>query len=211
MTVADKRWAQLADDNQFTRLDTIRKTADSWRTGLIALTALFTAVTIIKGPEKASDLSGDGRAIAGILLGASLLLLLTGSLLAMMAAYGLPGANQLVTGQRLRTWSGTRAEDAKRQLKLSIACFFLAVIGIAAAIAVTWFDSDWFPSGPAGVIVVDQKPTGGQSPKPVCGELKSLDGQSLVLKVKGAAGEKADTPVPLETIQAVAVKDSCPK
>src|SRR5215211_5710257 len=91
MSLADKKWAKLADELQFKRVENIHATAGNWRNGLIALTALLTTVTILKGPEEASDLSSTGRTLAAVLLGIAFLLLLAGSICAMAAAYGFPG------------------------------------------------------------------------------------------------------------------------
>ena len=49
MTLDSKRWAQLASELKFTQLDTARKQAEVWRAGLAALTALLTAVFVLKG------------------------------------------------------------------------------------------------------------------------------------------------------------------
>jgi hypothetical protein len=48
MTLDNKRWAQLASELKFSQLDTARKQAEVWRAGLAALTALLTAILVLK-------------------------------------------------------------------------------------------------------------------------------------------------------------------
>ena len=141
MSITDKKWAQLAADEQFKRLEAIRGVASKWRDGLIAMTTLITTVTVIKAPGSTTDLSSDGKAIVAIAVGAALLLLLTGSGCAMRAAYGFPGAEELIYGERLREWTALQAKKAARLLRFAVVCFFAGVVLIGAAVAVTWFSS----------------------------------------------------------------------
>ncbi len=209
MSIEDKKWAQLAEAQQYKRLETIRATAGNWRTGLIALTALLTTVTILKGPEKASDLSDEGKLYAALLLGAALLLLLIGSAAAMFAAFGLPGADDLVTGEKLRKWTAKASMHAKRWLYIAVACFFLAVPAVAGAVAITWFDEDLFAGDPAAVVVIELKPVNDEPQPPVCGELKRGNDTVLVLEVDKPAG-KRDQTIALTDVEALAIKSDCP-
>src|SRR3954470_24593677 len=152
MSLADKKWAKLADEQQFTRLESIHTIAGNWRNGLLGLTALVATVTIIKGPEKADELSVHGKRYAAILLGVALFLLLLGSFLAMYAAFGLHPAESLLTGESLRHWTAKKAHHAKLELRYAVVCFFAAVAALAGAIAVTWFDEG--QSSPPPMVVV---------------------------------------------------------
>jgi hypothetical protein len=194
MSLAAKRWAKLADEQQFKQLATVQATAANWRTGLIALTALLTAVTIIKGPEAAADLSTPGRIIIAVLLGLALLALLFGSGAAMYAAYGFPSRDQLLTGESLRTWSANEAKKSRKWLVAAVASFFAAVPLIGAAIAVGWFDQDWFPADPPALLYVERMDDAqGQPVPPVCGELKSGSAGNLFIKTKRVTGSRTES------------------
>jgi hypothetical protein len=209
MSLADKRWAQEAVELPFTQLTTIRTVAGNWRTGLIALTALLTTVTIIKGPDTAGDLSFWGRVVVAIFLGSGLVLLLAGSAIAMLAAYGIPTELQSASGELLRAWTKEETQKAKDYLRVAAECFFFAIALIAVAIAFTWFDSDIFPPEPPAQLVVDLKPVNSQPVPAVCGELKSGDGSKLVLKVKTATGTREQT-IQADQIKGMAIKAECP-
>jgi hypothetical protein len=210
MSLADKQWAKRADELQFKRVETIHATAGNWRNGLIALTALLTTVTILKGPEEASDLSSTGRMLAAVLLGIAFLLLILGSIVAMVAAYGFPGDEVLIDGDTLREWTAQEAKDSKEWLLGAIGCFLVGLVAVAGAVAVTWFDSDWFPPTPPAQLVVDLKSQSAQTITPVCGELKRGDSKRLVLKVKTATGERSRV-IRLEGVSGLAIKHDCPK
>jgi hypothetical protein len=49
MSLDPKRWAQKAQELKFTQLDSARRQAEGWRTGLGGLTTLLSAALIIKG------------------------------------------------------------------------------------------------------------------------------------------------------------------
>ncbi len=211
MSLADKKWAKLADEQQFKRVENIRSSAANWRTGLIALTALLATVTILKGPEKASGLSDEGRMLAALLLGVALALLLIGSLAAMRAAFGYPGDEHLITGEALREWTANEARTAKRWVKRAVWSFFLAVIAVAGAVGVTWFDGDLFPADPAGVVVVERHSTDDSGETiVVCGELRRITSTSLILQVARPTGERSE-PIPLDEVAGVAIESECPE
>lgn len=209
MSLADRRWAEEAAELPFTELTTIRTVASNWRTGLIALTALLTTVTIIKGPDTAGDLSFWGRVLVALFLGPALVLLLAGSGFAMRAAYGFPTELEYASGESLRAWTRQETQRAKDCLTAAISCFLSAVALIALAIAATWFDSDIFPSEPPAQLVVDLKPVNGQPQTPVCGELKSGNGSKIVLKVATATGTRDQT-IQAEQIKGMAIRAECP-
>jgi hypothetical protein len=133
----DVRWAELAEEMRFGQLARVRALAEQWRTGLLATTAFVGTVGIVKGPQTAHDLQPGTRAAVGWILLAAFVLLVAGSLLAMLAAYGPLGPEQLVTGERLRRWDGEQVESARLQLLLAQTALLIAVglLGVAAAMS----------------------------------------------------------------------------
>jgi hypothetical protein len=99
-----KRWAQRADQLPFTQLADIRATAQNWRTGLAGLTSLLSVTSVVVAPTLADKLGGLWRIGAGVLVLTGLLTLLYGTWQAMVAAFGVPGGQQLVTGETLWAW-----------------------------------------------------------------------------------------------------------
>jgi len=131
VNLADKRWAQRANELQFHGLETVRATADHWRTGTAALTTLLSAASIIAAPGLADRLTGGWRIAAGLLALTALLSLLYGTWQAMRAAFGLPDAAVTMTGERLHRWESQQARvgaDALRQARLGALTGMLLLI-----------------------------------------------------------------------------------
>jgi hypothetical protein len=204
VSVDEKRWIKKANEVQFGELDNIRSTASSWRTGLLALTALLTAVTVIKGPEKASELSSSGRALVAILLGLALLALLGGSACSMLAAFGLPGDRRLITSVTIKEYVRVESQRALDFLAISIVLFFGGVLLIAMAIGFAWFDKDLWPPDPPAVVVVEV----ASDDPPICGELKSSTETALTIGQETATGTKEQT-IQYVDLTGLAVKTEC--
>src|ERR1700742_3190870 len=99
-----KRWAQRADELQFTQLANIRATAQNWRTGLAGLTSLLSVASIVVAPNLADKLDTGWLIGAGASALVGLLALLYGTWQATKAAFGVPGYAVILTGRRLRDW-----------------------------------------------------------------------------------------------------------
>ena len=205
MSVDEKRWVKMANDIQFGELESIRATAGNWRTGLLALTALLTAVTVIKGPEKASELSSNGRGLVAALLGLALLALLLGSACSMLAAFGLPGGRELMTSVTIKEYVQAESQRALDLLAISIAFFFSGILLIAMAIGFAWFDKDLWPPDPPALVVVQL----ASQDSPVCGELMSSSSDALIIERETATGTKAQT-IQYADLEGLAVEDECP-
>ena len=88
------------------------------------------------------------------------------------------------------------------------AFFSLPLVG--AAIVVTWFDDDWFPSDPPAFVMVERVPRADQPAQaPICGELKNGSTAWLVIKTKTQVGNTET--VPVVDVAGIAVVESCPK
>lgn len=132
-TLARKRWAQRAQQAEFEQLDAVRARAEQWRNGLAGLTALLTTVTIIQGPETIAKLSKGIRNDVVNELTSAFLLLLLGSFLAMLAAFGWPSKEMLLTGERLARWEREQTRRARRILRVAAACLLLGVLLVGFA------------------------------------------------------------------------------
>ncbi|MEV4352263.1 hypothetical protein AB0J83_48025 [Actinoplanes sp. NPDC049596] len=116
LAIDDKRWAQRANALQYQELELVRRTAEQWRTGMAALTALLSVTSIIAAPGLADRVTGAWRTAIGLLVLAGLLALLFGTWQAMRAAFGHPDAATTMTGERLRTWESQQAQTAAQAL-----------------------------------------------------------------------------------------------
>ena len=114
MSLDRKRWALIAQELKFSQLDTARKQADAWRNGLAALTALLTAILVLKGRDDVSALPPPFRITAVVLLGVALGLLVAATLLITRALAGPPGEEILLTGEDLRPGARTRSARSQR-------------------------------------------------------------------------------------------------
>jgi hypothetical protein len=210
MPYDDKLWAKKAAGLELEEVDQVRTAAESWRTGLIALTALFATVAIIKGQEEITALSGWGRNLVGILIGLAFITLLIGSAAAMRAAYGFPADEQVVSGSSLRAWSANEARTSRSWLVGATVCFFLAMVLIAGGIAVTWFDDEWFSKTEPAVFVVVESPNGVKANQR-CGELVKMSTDGIELKRSATDPIKDNVTVPLDSISEVTAVSSCPE
>jgi hypothetical protein len=139
VSLARKRWAQLAQELQFSQLDIARKQADTWRTGLATLTTLLTAILVIKGRDDLSTLTTTAQVVVAALLGLALLLLLTATMWVSRALAGPPGEEILLTGEDLQDWTNGEVRKISRALRWAPGLAAISVVVVAAAIGVTWF------------------------------------------------------------------------
>ena len=111
-------WAQKAQDLRFHQFESARKQAESWRTGLAGLTALFGTVLAIKGSGDVTSLRTPYPQIVVILLGVAFTVLIIAVLLALQATSGAPGDEILLTGEDLQEWDSERGnEDRQTDLR----------------------------------------------------------------------------------------------
>jgi hypothetical protein len=139
VSVAPKRWAQLAQELQFSQLDIARKQADTWRTGLATLTTLLTAILVVKGRDDASALTTPFQILVAVLLALALLLLLTATMWVTRALAGRAGDEILLTGETLQRWTAGEVRKISTALHWVPWMAAASVIAVAAAVGVTWF------------------------------------------------------------------------
>lgn len=198
MSIDRKRWAQRAQELKFTQLDSARKQAEGWRTGLSSLTALLGTAVIVKGRDNITSLTPGFRWGVVILLGVALTLLVTATLLAIRASSGMPDENILLSGESLRSW--TLGEVGRISIAIRRATW-LATLGVACltvAIGAAWLG----PVAKPPTAPVDVRYEGGRA----CGELTSADRHNLILD-DGTHARPVN--IPLSTVIAIRLVRSC--
>ncbi|MBO4208843.1 hypothetical protein [Micromonospora echinofusca] len=188
MSIAEKRWAQLAQETQFHQLDSLRRQAEGWRTGLAGLTALLGAVLIVKGRSDISNLAPGVRYLVVVLLAGAFVLLVTASLLALRAASGWPDDEIYLTGESLRAWHAEESERIRTGIRRAARLMVVGLVVLAAAVGLTWLGP-----GESRAPLVSVETSAG----PVCGELVGVrDGHLIVGPAKEATGDQPEQRVP---------------
>jgi hypothetical protein len=139
-------------------MDTVRASAQTWRTGLAAFITLVTTGVIIKGPSTTAGLATGWRFAVTLLLGGGLILAVVGLWLALAAEAGTDPEKQ--TLQDIRAAHGTltgyevhlAAKSADR-LQWGRRIVAVAVLLLLAGIGVTWLAPSTTPSPPAHINV----------------------------------------------------------
>jgi hypothetical protein len=175
VTLDSKRWAQLASELKFSQLDTARKQAEVWRAGLAALTALLTAVFVLKGRDNVSDLPGPYQGVVVGLLGLALLLLLVATMWVSRALAGPPGEEILLTGEEVEKWTNGEVRKISTTLRWAPLMAAAGVVAVAAAIGLTWLAP---VPGTANPLIQVTESTGHQS----CGRLIGVSNHQLIVQ-----------------------------
>ncbi|WP_097868191.1 hypothetical protein [Streptomyces sp. rh34] len=170
---SDRRWAEFARELEFTTLPELRRQAEGWRTGLTGLTALLAVLVLLKGRDDLTALPDWARDTAAGLVLSSFALLLTGSLLAVRAAHGLPGKEILLGGQALRQWTTQEVSRVRRALLRATVCCVLGVVLVVGALVLAWMTTDAAPTH----LVELRTDTGA-----VCGELVGADRRNVTVR-----------------------------
>ena len=169
--LGSKRWAQRATAAPFGELAAVRATAGQWRNGLAGLTALLSAGSLLASPTLADHLGGGARLVVGALTILGLLTLLFATWRAMDAAFGLPGAGDYLTGERLQAWEHEQASRAVTALATARWAFLLGLLLIIAAAATAF----WVPPV-TGTLTRVKTVTGI-----FCGQLDSSGGHTVAI------------------------------
>lgn len=138
MSLDRKRWALLAQDLKFSQLNIARRQAETWRAGLASLTALLTAILVLKGRDNVSALIRPYQIVAVGLLGLSLLLLLAATMLVSRALAGPPGEEILLSGEGLEQWTRDEVRKISKALKVAPWLAVVGILAVAAAVGITW-------------------------------------------------------------------------
>lgn len=190
-------WAQKAQDLRLHQLEAVRKQAESWRTGLAGLTALFGSILLVKGPNDITNVAMPYEQIVVGLFGIAFGSLVSGTLLAVRAASGAPGDECLLAAEDLAEW--TRGEVRRAQQKVT-AARFLTLIGvciIAISTGMIWLAPSRTTKLP--VIAVHLTNTS------VCGSLISIVNGVVLLR-----NGNGDWPIALKSVKTITPESSCP-
>src|SRR5215472_7302953 len=117
MSLDSKRWALMAQELKFRQLDVARQQAETWRTGLATLTALLTAILVIKSRDNVSQLTQPYRTLVVLLLGGALGLLILATMLVSRAIAGPPGKEILLSGEGLQAWTAQEVENISTSIR----------------------------------------------------------------------------------------------
>ena len=181
--------SQLAD---------VRKAADSWKTGLAALTALVATIFFIKGRESVFEISLGWRWVLAIVLVIAFGAAIYGAWEAMRAAYGeyeTVAWDEVLAEGGWVSYQGSIAESAISHLKKAQLATIASLIGMVAAVLITWFADEPARSTKARVTVTGNKV--------VCGKLVGGIARGASIKIEGFER------IPLDDVVSFAIVDEC--
>lgn len=199
----------LAERDRFAKLtamsaDSVRGSAQAWRTGLAAFITLVTTGVVIKGRDTTTGLSAGWRASITVLVAGGLLLAVAGLWQALAAEVGTDPKKQTLQGIRkdhgtLAAYEVYLAAQAARRLQWGRRTVAAAVVLVLAGIAVAWWAPDAAPS--AGYVTVFQ------SHASTCGTPRQGAAGQLSLLVPGS-----HTPItiPFSQINQLLATTTCP-
>jgi uncharacterized integral membrane protein len=204
------------------QLASVRKAAESWRTGLGALLTILTVVFFVKGKDSFDDIkAGAWRWWLAVTLLAAVLLAVNGAYRALRAAYGAPrdeyvGRASFALAQlprwlrttpgemdeygTLSAWRHAFAVQAVKDLWWAKASTVASLLMVAAAATITWT-----APGPPPPAFAQVTYTLGGKPHAVCGELKrGFDGR---FAIKDSAGKT--TPFAFGDLKSLRIVAKC--
>ncbi len=210
-TIVEAKWDKLAEDLQFTALASIRAMAEKWAGTIATLLAIFGIVTLVKGPDDLSKVTGSwGWSIVPnaaietwiiLLLGLTVALAATATVLAASAAYGMPRHFRFV-GEAVRRLYRDEAAAAARRLYWARSTAITAVITLSIAIGLTWLNTPDQPATPTKVLVLDNDGIRA------CGDLQTSTSKDQLAVLE--KGKKLATPINTADITAIATIATCP-
>ncbi|MEU9869426.1 hypothetical protein AB0C87_16410 [Actinomadura sp. NPDC048021] len=197
MSLDRYRWDMKAQQLRFGKVETARRQAESWRTGLAGLTTLFGAVLVVKGRDGFTDLETWTRWGVIALLLLALAALVAATLRALSAAHGLPSDEILMTGEDLENWSDGEVVRVRRSMAWALGLTLLAVFMIAVAVVLTWTA----PTSKQGGVLLTVDAAGAR----YCGKfISAADGKVILSR------DKTMRIIPLATVKAMETVAKCP-
>ena len=184
-TAADVANQEAFDKLVASQLTDVQASAAKWQAGLAAFVTLVGAGLILKGPEKASDLTHDWKVVLTIFAGGGLVLAVWALWAALRASAGTPGATSL---QEIQTKYGSvdalraqAAVKAAEDLRLARNLMIVALLLIGSGVFLSWYATGDSKTPSLSVT------TGNEV---VCGKLQSADEQQVVIKVDGESKDR---------------------
>lgn len=205
-TLAEARWEKRAEELSFSALESVRGTAAKWAGTIATLLAIFSVVTLVKGPEDVTKVEGSyGWASLEtwviLLLGVAVALAAAATFLAALAAYGLPGDFRFV-GSEVRRLHRRAATSAAIWLDLSWMLALGAIVSLALGVGITWLNTPDDAAVPSKTIVVTD--AGVRA----CGKLLPSSGEQTIVILE--PGQQEGTPIPAADITALGTIAACP-
>jgi len=158
---------------ELSAVDRVKTAAEKWGASITTITGVFGIITLIKGPEDISNLTSGNKMVVGIALLVALVTAVTSIFLAALAAQGIPHDIWL-TGAQARRDSRNVVKKASAFLAVSRFLVIPAVLGMGAAIGLTWY----------GDRVAEKAASVGGELGTLCGELSRDEEGHLVFRSK---------------------------
>jgi len=177
MSLDSKRWALMAQELKFRQLDVARQQAETWRTGLATLTALLTAILVIKSRDNVSQLTQPYRTLVVLLLGGALGLLILATMLVSRAIAGPPGKEILLSGEGLQAWTAQEVENISTSIRWAPRLAVGGIVAVALAVGMIWLA----PAQNANGLLVRIDEKTGQT----CGQMIAIDQHQIVVQYNG--------------------------
>jgi hypothetical protein len=195
-TSDEEEWTSLIN----TQLTDTRKSAENWRTGLVAIIGLITTVSVIKGPDSVSGLDAWVAILVGVLLVLALAAATLGAWWSLSAAYGNPS---IITRQAFQDLGGLNgynfdlASKTIASLRRAQIATIITLVFLVGAIGLTWY-------GPrsTSVYLEVERPS---EPK-ICGKLASSTDGYMDIDVPATG----ITRVQLKDITKISAVEECP-
>ncbi|MET9259499.1 hypothetical protein [Amycolatopsis sp. NPDC004079] len=190
-------WARKAQELRFHQLEATRKQAESWRTGLAGLTALFSAVLVIKGRDNLTSLAAPYAQLTAALFALALIAFVVATLSAIRAASGAPGETCLLAGEDLEAWTRKETAEAGRKIVFARRTSLFGVCLVATATGLAWFAPAASSAEPT--VTVESRSTR------YCGGLAGVSGGSVIVH-----SHETYQIIPLDSVATVRPSQSCP-
>ena len=194
--------ARLAEEVKGS-LDRIRKTAENWRTGMAGLTTLVTATLLFKGRNSIPDYNQSVGYALGALVLVALVLAVTSLWLFLTAAYGRlspTSAQSILDAGGVDVHNVQLTTAALKDLRIARRLSLASTGFLAAGLLISWYGPAAKPPASHVKIVIASE-TSPKTELPLCGELKALDKDALLIQI-----EAEPNPRRLKTGQLISFK-----
>jgi hypothetical protein len=191
----NEAWSSLVR----TQLENVTKTAENWRSGLVALIGLIAGFSLIKGSDNLSGLAPWAAYTVGVLLLLALGSAIFGTWASLAAAYGIPRAVSRDEFKRIGGIDGFRLQAAtNRASRLFVArlATILTLLLLATAIGLTWYG----PRPKSFLLEIER-----DSQPSLCGELVSSENGYIEIRPSGSSA----TRVKISELQKIRAVKEC--
>jgi hypothetical protein len=167
-------------------LDSIRKTAENWRTGMAGLATLVTATLLFKGHDSITDYEGWVRYTLGAVVLLSLVLAVVSLWLFLTAAYGrlrATSAQAILDAGGVDVYNVHLATVALHDLNLARILSLVSAGLLAAGLLFSWYGPSQESPSQTKIVVGSEASPGIE--QHYCGQLKALDKDAVVIQIEG--------------------------